>query len=82
MRAIEAKRLQEVEQENVRHMCLPADAELNQAMLKPQARRSRLSSRGKLLSLERRRKAFFVLQDRLQVSKRQACRERSHNGNI
>ena len=43
MKATEAKRLKELEQENVRHMRLLADAELDKAMLLPQARLSRRS---------------------------------------
>ena len=34
MKATEAKRLKELEQENVRLKCLPADAALDKAMLK------------------------------------------------
>ena len=41
MKATEAKLLRELEQENVRIKRLSADAELDKAMLQPQARRSR-----------------------------------------
>ena len=43
MKATEARRLKELEQENARHMRLLADAELDKAMLLPQARLSRRS---------------------------------------
>ncbi|QPN58426.1 IS3 family transposase [Synechococcus sp. CBW1107] len=74
MKATEAKRLKELEQENSRLKRLLADAELDKAMLKE-------LFGGKLLSPERRRRAVMVLQDRFRLSQRRACRLAGQNRN-
>ena len=67
MKADDAKRLRELERENARLKRIVADKELEIDALKEIAR-------GKLVSPSRRREAVCMLQDRLELSERRACR--------
>ena len=64
MKADDAKRLRELERENARLKRIVADKELEIDALRP----------GKLVSPSRRREAVCMLQDRLELSERRACR--------
>ena len=67
MKADDAKRLRELERENARLKRIVADKELEIDALKEIAR-------GKLVSPSRRREAVCMLQDRLKLLERRACR--------
>ena len=67
MKADDAKRLRELERENARLKRIVADKELEIDALKEIAG-------GKLVSPSRRREAVCMLQDRLELSERRACR--------
>ena len=67
MKADDAKRLRELERENARLKRIVADKELEIDALKEIAP-------GKLVSPSRRREAVCMLQDRLELSERRACR--------
>ena len=65
MKANDAKRLKELERENVRLKRIVADQALDIDMLKEIA--------WKLLTSNRRRRAVIVLEERFGVSERRAC---------
>ena len=67
MKADDAKRLRELERENARLKRIVADKELED-------RRAQGDRPGNLVSPSRRREAVCMLQDRLELSERRACR--------
>ena len=67
MKADDAKRLRELERENARLKRIVADKEARY-------RRAQGDRPGKLVSPSRRREAVCMLQDRLELSERRACR--------